>query len=178
MSDITITPDLTMEDVLRLAPAAQRALFQRYHIGGCSHCAFQPTDTLGQVAKDHNILDVDEMIATILQAEELDGTIQVEPTIVKEWLDRNEEFTFLDCRMPEEWEKASVEGAERLDYDDSSRYMSLPKEHRIVFLCKDGDRALSVASYFIGHQFTNVLSVRGGLDAWRESVDPSIPEYE
>ena len=47
MSDITITPDLTMEDVLRLAPAAQRALFQRYHIGGCSHCAFQPTDTLG-----------------------------------------------------------------------------------------------------------------------------------
>lgn len=178
MSDITITPDLTMEDVLRRAPAAQRALFQRYHIGGCSACAFQPTDTLGQVAKDHNILDVNELIATILQAEELDGKIQVEPTVVKEWLDRNEDFTFLDCRMPDEWEKASIGSAERLDYDDSSRYMSLPKDRCIVFLCKDGDRSLSVASYFIGHEFTNVLAMRGGLDAWREEVDPSVPEYE
>lgn len=177
MSDITITPDLTMEEVLRRAPAAQRALFQRYHIGGCSHCAFQPSDTLGQVAADHNILDVNEMIATIKQAEELDGTIQIGPKVVKEWLDRNEEFTFLDCRMPEEWEQASVEGAEHLDYNDASKYMGLPKDRRIVFLCKDGDRALSVASYFIGHQFTNVLSVRGGLDAWRAEVDPSVPTY-
>ena len=177
MSDITITPDLTMEEVLRRAPAAQRALFQRYHIGGCSHCAFQPEDTLGQVAADHNILDVKEMIATIKQAEELDGTIQVEPKVVKEWLDRDEEFSFLDCRMPEEWEQASIEGAEHLDYNDASKYMGLPKDRRIVFLCKDGDRALSVASYFIGHQFTNVLSVRGGLDAWREEVDPGIPTY-
>jgi len=177
MSDITITPDLTMEEVLRRAPAAQRALFQRYHIGGCSHCAFQPEDTLGQVAADHNILDVKEMIATIKQAEELDGTIQVEPKVVKEWLDRDEEFSFLDCRMPEEWEQASIESAEHLDYNDASKYMGLPKDRRIVFLCKDGDRALSVASYFIGHQFTNVLSVRGGLDAWREEVDPGIPTY-
>ncbi len=178
MSDITITPDLTMEEVLRRAPAAQRALFQRYHIGGCSHCAFQPTDTLGQVAKDHNILDVNEMIATIVQAEELDGKIQVEPRVVKEWLDRGEEFSFIDCRMPEEWEKATLEGAEQLDYDDASKYMGLPKDRRLVFICRDGDRSLSIASYFIGHQFTNVLAVRGGLDAWREEVDPSIPLYE
>lgn len=178
MSDITITPDLTMEEVLHRAPAAQRALFQRYHIGGCSHCAFQPEDTLGQVAKDHNVLDVDEMIRTILQAELLDGKIQIEPEVVKEWLDRSEDFTFLDCRMPEEWEKASIEGAEHLDYNDSGRYMGLPKDRRIVFLCKDGDRSLSVASYFIGHEFTSCMAVRGGLDGWRESVDPSVPHYD
>ena len=178
MSEITITPDMTMEEVLRRAPAAQRALFQTYHIGGCSHCAFQPTDTLGQVAKDHNVLDVKEMIQTILRAEELDGKNQVEPATVKEWLDRGEEFTFLDCRMPEEWDKAKVEGAEHLDYNDASRYMGLPKEHKIVFLCKDGDRSLSVASYFLGHQFTNVLAVRGGIDAWREQVDSTIARYE
>lgn len=178
MSEITITPDLTMEEVLRRAPAAQRALFQRYHIGGCSHCAFMPEDTLGQVAADHNILDVNEMINTIVQAEELDGKIQVEPSMVKEWLDRGDEFAFLDCRMPEEWEKASVAGAEHLDYNDSGKYMSLPKDHKIVFLCKDGDRSLSVASYFIGHEFTNVMAVNRGLDGWREQVDPSLPTYE
>lgn len=178
MSDIQITPELTMEEVLSRAPAAQRALFQRYHIGGCSHCAFEPDDTLGQVAADHNILDVNELIRTILQAEELDGKIQIEPQVVKEWLDRKEEFTFLDCRTPEEWEKASVEVADKLDYNDASRYMDLPKEHTIVFMCKDGDRALSVASYFIGHKFTSVFALRGGLDAWRAEIDPTIPQYE
>ena len=178
MSEITITPDMTMQEVLRRAPAAQRALFQRYHIGGCSHCAFQPTDLLGQVAADHNVLDVKEMIQTILRAEELDGKNQVDPGEVKAWLDRGEEFTFLDCRLPEEWEKAAVDGAQHLDYNDSGRYMGLPKESKIVFLCKDGERSLSVASYFIGHQFTNVLAVRGGLDAWREQVDPNLPDYE
>ena len=178
MSNIEITPDLTMEVVLQRAPAAQRALFQRYHIGGCSHCAFQPTDTLGQLAKDHNILDVDEMIRTILRAEELDGRIQVEAREVKEWQERGEEFLFLDCRTPDEWDKARVDGAEPLDYDDSARYMGMPKEHKMVFLCKDGERSLSVASYFIGHQFTSVFAVRGGLDAWRAEVDSSIPAYE
>ncbi|MDA1264640.1 MAG: rhodanese-like domain-containing protein [Planctomycetota bacterium] len=178
MSEITITPEMSMEEVLQRAPAAQRALFQRYHIGGCSHCAFQPEDTLGQVAKDHNILDINEMIATIIQAEDLDGKIQVEPKAVREWLDRGVDFTFLDCRAPEEWEKAFVQEAERLDYTDSGKYMGLPKDRTIVFLCKDGDRSLSVASYFIGHEFTHVLAVRGGLDAWRKEIDSSLPVYE
>ena len=60
---------MTMEAILEAAPAAQRALFQRYHIGGCSACAFQPHETLAKVAADHNILDVNEVVQTILQAE-------------------------------------------------------------------------------------------------------------
>ena len=56
-----IDPSMTMEAILEMAPAAQRALFQRYHIGGCSACAFQPHETLAKVAADHNILDVDEL---------------------------------------------------------------------------------------------------------------------
>ena len=55
---------------------------------------------------------------------------------------------------------------EPLDYDASDKYMSLPKERRIVFVCANGDRSLDVASYFLGHGFTNVYAVRGGLAAW------------
>lgn len=172
MTEIQITPEMTMEQVLTAAPAAQRALFQRYHVGGCSACAFQPTDTLGQVAKDHNILDVDEMIRTIMQAEELDGAIQVEPALVKSWLEANETFTFIDCRSPDEWESGSVDGSEKLDYNDSEKYMSLPKDHKLVFLCSDGERSLQVASYFIGHKFEQVFAVRGGIAAWSGEAGP------
>ncbi|HPF13951.1 MAG: rhodanese-like domain-containing protein [Planctomycetes bacterium] len=166
MSDLTITPDMTMEAILQVAPAAQRALFQRYHVGGCSSCGFQPEDTLAQVAKDHNILDIKDMIRTIVTAQELDSKNQVEPDQVRAWLSAGEDFSFLDVRLPEERTSGLIEGAELLDYNDAGKYMGLPKERRIVFFCQDGTRSLDVASYFIGHKFTNVWCVRGGAAAW------------
>lgn len=177
MSQITITPDMTMEEIMGAAPAAQRALFQRYHVGGCSSCGFQPSDTLAQVAKDHNVLDINEMIDTIVRAQEVDAKVQVEPETVSNWLEAGEEFSFIDVRTPDEWQLARIEAAELLDYENSEKYMGLPKERKIVFSCKSGVRSLDVASYFIGHGFTNVFSMRGGLDAWREKLDPSIPSY-
>jgi len=176
-TSLEIRPEMTMEEILERAPAAQRALFQRYHVGGCSSCGFQPSDTLAQVAKDHNILDVNEVIGTIVRAQETDDKLQVEPRQVKEWLDAGEDFSFIDVRTPEEWELARLDAAELLDYDDSARYMGLPKDRKIVFTCHHGMRSLDVASYFVGHGFTQVYSMRGGIDAWSDDVDPSIPKY-
>lgn len=177
MTEIQIAPEMTMEAILAVAPAAQRALFQRYHVGGCSSCGFQPSDTLAQVCKDHNILDVNDAVRTILVAQELDSKMQLDPRDVKDALDAGEDFDFIDCRTPDEWEKARMEGAELLDYNDSGRYMERPKGRKMVFACKTGDRSLDVAAYFKGHGFTEVYSMRGGLDAWREQVDPSVATY-
>ena len=167
MTDISISPDMTMEQILQVAPAAQRALFQRYHVGGCSSCGFQPSDTLAQVAKDHNILDIKDMVNTILQAQALDGKVQVPAAQVRAWLLAGDDFSFVDVRTPDERGEDAVAEAEALDYNDSGRYMNLPKDRRIVFLCKDGGRSLDVASYFIGHQFTNVWCVDRGVEGWR-----------
>jgi len=177
MSTIEITPDMTMERILEIAPAAQRALFQRYHVGGCSSCGFQPTDTLAQVCKDHNILDVNEVVRTIHQANEIDQRVEVQPSEVKAWLDAGEDFSFIDVRTPEELAIASIEAAEPLDFNDQGKYMTLPKDRKIVFSCRSGMRSLDVASYFIGHGFTNVYSMAGGILAWSDQVDPSIPKY-
>ncbi len=172
-----IEPHMTMEQILAVVPAAQRALFQRYHIGGCSSCGFQPTDTLAQVCKDHNILDVPEVIRTIQLAHEVDTKVQVEPRTVKGWLDAGQEFSFIDVRSPEEIAAARIPQAEALDFSDPGKYMSLPKDRRIVFSCRSGVRSLDVASYFIGHGFTNVYSMRGGILAWTAEVDPSVGAY-
>jgi rhodanese-related sulfurtransferase len=175
MTTLTITPDMSMEQILDVAPSAQRALFQRYHVGGCSSCGFQPTDTLAQVCKDHNILDVKDVIQTIQSAHEADARLQVDPDTVKGWLDAKEDFSFIDVRTPEEWRAARIPQAELLDYDDPGRYMALPKDRKIVFSCKSGMRSLDVAAYFVGHGFRNVYSMRGGIDAWVAEIDRSIP---
>ena len=177
MVQIEITPEMTMEQVMEAAPAAQRALFQRYHVGGCSSCGFQPTDTLAQVAKDHNILDVKEMLETIVRAQDVDSRVQVEPTSVKAWIDAGEDFSFIDVRTPEEWEQARIAHAELLDYNESEKYMGLPKDRKLVFSCHTGVRSLDVASYFIGHGFTEVYSMRGGITAWSDEIDPTVPKY-
>jgi rhodanese-related sulfurtransferase len=169
-----IRPEMTMETILSAAPAARRALFQRYHIGGCSSCAFQPTDTLAQVCKDHNILDVSEVIRTIEIAQEMDAKLQVEPREVRAWLDAGEDFSFIDVRSPEEIERSRIPEAEPLDFAAPDKYMSLPHERKMVFHCQSGERSLDVAAYFRGHGFQRVYSLRGGIEAWRTQVDPSV----
>lgn len=169
---VQITPDMTMEQILAIAPSAQRALFQRYHIGGCSSCAFQPTDTLAQVCKDHNILDVKEVLRTIHSANEADGKLQVDPQDVQAWSAAREDFTLLDMRTPQPG-ACSIPGSEPLDFSDSGKYLGLPKERKIVFVCQTGAESLDAAAYFVGHGFTNVFSMRGGAEAWAARFGPS-----
>ena len=176
-STLDIRPDMTMEQIMQRAPSAQRALFQRYHIGGCSSCGFEPGDTLAKVCKDHNILDVNEVVTTIVNAEQADRNVEIGVVQVKAWLDAGEDFSLIDVRTPEELRIARLEQAEPLDYQNSGKYMSLPKDRRIVFMCRSGMRSLDVAAYFRGHGFTQAFSMTGGILAWSEQIDPRVPRY-
>jgi len=167
MSETTITPDTTMEEILRTYPSAQRALFQRYHVGGCSSCGFQPTDTLAQVCKDHNLLDVNEVVHHIVRSHEADQRMQVAPEDVHAWLADADELHLIDVRMPHEREADPFPEAEGLDFQDQAKYMGLPKDTRIVFTCQTGARSLDVAAYFAGHGFSRVSSLQGGLEGWK-----------
>jgi rhodanese-related sulfurtransferase len=158
---------MTREAILAIAPAAHRALFQRYHIGGCASCGFQPTDTLARVCKDHNLLDVQDVIRTIRTAQETEARMQIGPAEVRSWLAESLPPRLIDVRMPDERASAPLPEAEPLDYSDPGRYMGLPKETRLVFVCGDGQRSLDVAAYFQGHGFSQAWSLRGGAAAWK-----------
>ena len=176
-TQVDITLEMTMEEILSKVPSAQRALFQRYHVGGCSSCGFQPTDSLAKVCKDHNLLDTSGVVQTIKNSHETDQKMQIEPTQVKAWLDAGEDFSFIDVRPAEEIAIASIAQAEPLDFSNSEKYMQLPKDRKMVFSCRSGVRSMDVASYFLGHGFTEVYSMRGGILAWSDQVDGSIPKY-
>ena len=48
------TATTTMGEAVAANPDLQRVLMQ-FHIGGCSHCGFNPGDTVAQVAEDHGV---------------------------------------------------------------------------------------------------------------------------
>ena len=178
MSATVITRHSTMGEVLEAYPSAQRALFQRCHIGGCNSCGYQPGDTLDAVARSHNILDVGEVVAFLDNAEQLDRRIQVSPAEVAAALGSDDPPRLIDVRSPAEWELARIEGATLMTAVVAELVMSWPTDTPIVFYCHVGQRSLDAASYFAGHGFTDLRSMTGGLDAWSIEVDPAVPRYE
>src|SRR5213595_3393005 len=68
----------TMQQVTTIFPSAQRALFQKYHVGGCSSCGFQPADTLAAVSMNHG-LDVNEVIEHIHRSQEMEKDLEITP---------------------------------------------------------------------------------------------------
>jgi rhodanese-related sulfurtransferase len=178
MSVPTITGHSTMGEVLSAYPSAQRALFQRYHIGGCNSCGYQLGDRLEDVARGHNILDVGEVIAFVERADQIDRRAQVSPREVAESVGSDEPPRLLDVRTPAEWKLARIEGATLMTEAVTEIMMRWPHDTPIVFYCHLGQRSLDAASYFAGHGFTEIRSMTGGIDAWSVEVDPSVPRYE
>ena len=82
MKATTINAASTMQEVLAAYPGTQRALFQRFHIGGCNSCGDEAGDILGEVARGHKIKDLDALIEFIEQAEPADRRMQMRPVDV------------------------------------------------------------------------------------------------
>lgn len=166
----------TMEQVTHVFPSAQRALFRKYHVGGCSSCGFQPTDTLATVAMNHG-LDVNEVVEHVKRSEEMEKDMEITPREVAELLKAGK-VKLLDVRTPEEYHIASVQGSALVDQSLAQEIISSwPKETSIVTMCHHGMRSMDAAAYLRGHGFTNARSMSGGIDAWALQVDPGVPRY-
>ena len=113
----SLTPRTVMADVLAMFPGAQRALFRRYHIGGCSSCAFQPSETLEELCRRNNGLDVEEVMAHLASAHEQDELLMLDPAEVDALRKAGQKIKLLDIRTREEWEAVKIEGAVRMSQE-------------------------------------------------------------
>ena len=86
-----ISPETTMEQLQKLIPGSRRALFAKYHIGGCQSCGFEDTETIGDVCKRNDNLSTDEVIEHLLSSAEHDQKIQISPKDLKLEIDEAKE---------------------------------------------------------------------------------------
>src|SRR6266446_5988420 len=106
-----IDPQITMRALLERYPGAQRALFRKYHIGGCSSCGFQPNETLAGVCARNEDLDVDEVAEHILRSDVADRAMQIEPRELSDRLNTGDKVHLLDIRTREEFDAVKLPGA-------------------------------------------------------------------
>lgn len=178
-SPASIDPNITMQELLERYPGAQRALFRKYHIGGCASCGFAPEETLAGVCARNENLDTGEVIDHIVQSEAAERAMQIEPRDLSERMKRGEKISLLDVRTREEFEAVKIEGAHLFTQDSLQEIMNnWSRENLLVIYDHQGNRSMDATAYFQGHGFDKVKSLRGGIDAWSVEVDSSLPRYE
>lgn len=167
-----------MSDVLTAFPGARRALFARYHIGGCQSCGFEDDETLAEVCQRNEELPVEEVVSHIQQSHEEDLKMMVEPKALAESIGGGEEPRLLDVRTREEHEAVKIPGADLFSNELMTEiFGGWEKETPIVIYDHTGDRSLDAAAYLIGHGFKNTRALRGGIDAYSQEADPDLPRY-
>jgi len=176
---MTISAKSPMSAVLAEFPGAQRALFRRYHVGGCSSCGFQPTETLEQVCRRNNNLDVAEVLDHIRTSHEQDAKILINARELAELLRQDASIKLLDVRSREEFNATYVEGSILLSQEVMQEILGKWNPHQVfVIVDHQGKQGLDAAAYFLGHGFDQVRCLRGGIDAWAQDVDANIRRYE
>lgn len=168
-----------MQEVLAVYPGAQRALFRRYHIGGCSSCGFQPTETLEQVCQRNNNVNVGEVLEHIKTSHEQDAKILIGPKELAELLQKDNTVKLLDVRSREEFDATHLEGSTLLSQPVMQEILGKWNPRQVfVIVDHQGKQALDAAAYFLGHGFDQVRCLRGGIDAWAQEIDGKVPRYQ
>ena len=187
-----VGPESTMGEVLTVFPGARRALFQKYHIGGCSGCGFSMDETLSDLCERNQRLNIDEVLTHIQKSHEIDAEIMIEPETLKELREANPSLKLLDVRTKEEFEATHIEGSIHMtaQVGSDTNCVSTAQDllHQVVdnwdpdelFVIIDhqGQQAPDVATYFLGHGMKQARCLRGGIDAWSLEIDNSVPRYE
>jgi rhodanese-related sulfurtransferase len=177
-SAVAINPNITMHELLEQFPGAQRALFRKYHIGGCSSCGFSPDETLTGVCARNENLNVDEVIDHIVTSDAEDRAMEIEPRELTDRIAGGEKIQLLDVRTREEFDAVKLPEALFFTQELMQEILSnWSREILVVIYDHQGGRSLDAAAYFQGHGFVNVKSLRGGIDAWSIEVDPALPRY-
>lgn len=174
-----IGPQSAMSRVLEAYPGAQRALFRRYHIGGCSSCAFSPDETLAQVCQRNGGLNVEEVLEHIQASHEQDAKVFITARELDAWRKQDPKLRLVDVRSREEFEAVHIEGSMLLSQDIMRQVMADGTNTRpLVIIDHQGKQSLDAAAYFMGHGLQNVRCLRGGIDAWSQEVDPKVRRYQ
>lgn len=107
-----------------------------------------------------------------------DGIPQITVGEVKGKLDRGEGFRIIDVREPHEWDICRIEGAELIPLGKLPSQLSrLNTAEEIVVHCRSGMRSAEAVQFMLDAGFGRVYNMVGGILAWSDEIDPSVPKY-
>jgi adenylyltransferase/sulfurtransferase len=134
-------------------------------------CGIEKPTSVGplEVARDKVVADLPVV----------DGIPQISVEALKQKLDAREDVFVLDVREPHEYQIVNI-GAPLIPVGEIANRigeLAAQKDREIVVHCKTGGRSQKAAVALKQAGFTNVSNLTGGITAWAEKIDPSLPKY-
>jgi adenylyltransferase/sulfurtransferase len=84
----------------------------------------------------------------------------------------------LDVREPNEYQIAHVEGVSLLPLSQlAQRFSELDPNQQYYIHCKVGIRSMNALQFLRQQGFKHLKSVQGGITAWSDQIDPTMPRY-
>lgn len=108
------------------------------------------------------------------------GIPEITPAELKARLDRGDAITLIDVREPFEWDIGNLGeyGARLIPLGQlPARADEIDAEDEVVLLCRSGARSAHALEYLHSRGHARLWNLEGGILAWSDQVDPSIPRY-
>lgn len=104
---------------------------------------------------------------------------QITATELKARIDAGEDIQLIDVRQPNEFEFARIDGGKLIPLGEViSRMGEIDASRETVVYCKMGGRSARAIEALTQHGFTgSLVNLVGGITAWSNEVDPSVPKY-
>lgn len=108
----------------------------------------------------------------------MNGEADMTAPELAERLRKGDSLFLLDVRNPEEWDICRIDGATLIPLPDlPSRLTELDSAKEMVVYCKMGGRSARAVDLLKQAGFQKLHNLSGGITAWSEEVDPSVPRY-
>jgi sulfur-carrier protein adenylyltransferase/sulfurtransferase len=102
---------------------------------------------------------------------------EIGPRDLRARLDHGEEIFILDVREPHEYQICNLGGHLIPLGDLPRRVHELDSSRMIVAHCRSGKRSAEAVEFLRKSGFAKVWNLKGGILAWSDEVDPSVPKY-
>jgi sulfur-carrier protein adenylyltransferase/sulfurtransferase len=139
----------------------------------CAICGKNPTIT--------ELIDYDAFCGVLSEdAQKAASGSTITATELKAMLDSDEDIFLIDVREPNEYEIVSIPGSVLIPKDQilsGAALERLPQDKRIVLHCKSGARSSECLAVVKNAGFADAVHVGGGVLAWVNQIDPSLPTY-
>jgi adenylyltransferase/sulfurtransferase len=106
------------------------------------------------------------------------GIPEITPREVKKKMDAHEPFVLIDVREPHEYQICRIPGSKLIPLAEVPKRMNeLDSADEIVVHCKSGMRSAKAVDLLMKSGFLKIHNLKGGILAWSDQVDPSVPKY-
>ncbi len=144
--------------------------FRTFHLrrdAQCILCGERPTIT--------TLINEPSATACEMPADDTPAiTVQELDTMFK----NGDDFFLLDVREPDEFETARIPGSTLIPLGElPERLSELPADKKIAVHCKSGGRSGRAVDFLRQNGFADSWNVAGGINAWSNEIDPSVPTY-